>query len=181
MKLLLIFSVLFWSANTLAACNSILDFETKRLHSQKTINFCQQFQGKVLLVVNTASQCGFSYQFKELEALYQKYRQRGFEIVGFPSNDFQQEHDNEALTAKVCYVNYGVSFNMVAPSNVKGEQSNHFFKQLAQATQHSPDWNFNKYLINHRGEVLAHFNSATPPLQSKLEKAVAEALKQKGS
>ncbi|GAM70626.1 glutathione peroxidase family protein [Vibrio sp. JCM 19236] len=92
------------------ACADILKVSQQKLNSTESIDFCQAFEGKTLLVVNTASQCGFTPQYKQLEALYQKYKQQGLVVVGFPSNDFNQDRGGEDNTAKVCYLDYGVTF-----------------------------------------------------------------------
>ena len=159
-----------------AACPDLLRFEAKKLRSSKQINFCEQFQDKVLLVVNTASRCGFTPQFKDLEALYQKYQAKGLEIIGFSSNDFRQEHASEEETASVCYKNYGVSFTMLAPTSVKGPQANAFYQTLIARTGQSPEWNFNKYLISRDTQQIEHFGSNISPQSSVLEQALVRQL-----
>jgi glutathione peroxidase len=126
--------------------------------------------------VNTASQCGFTPQFKELETLYQKYKDQGLEIVGFPSNDFRQEYKSEADTASICFINFGVTFTMLAPSSVTGSTKNDFYKILAERTGEEPSWNFNKYLISKDHESIKHFSSSTAPLNGSLEQLIVELL-----
>lgn len=143
-------------------CPSLFDFSATKLRSVEQIDFCEQFAGKALLVVNTASQCGFTPQFKGLERLHKTYGDQ-LAIVGFPSNDFRQEHTNTEKVADVCYVNYGVTFTMLEPSSVKGEGANAMFKQLARLSGQEPGWNFTKYLVSADGKNVQHFSSATKP------------------
>lgn len=173
---LLIASLFIFSAPAYANCDSLLEFESKKLHSKQTVNFCEKFNDKVLLVVNTASQCGFTPQFKELEVLYQKYKDQGLEIVGFPSNDFRQEYQSEEQTASVCFKNFGVTFTMLAPSSVKGSAKNDFYKSLVERTGKEPNWNFNKYLVSADGQSIEHFGSNTKPLNGTLEQVIAKSL-----
>ncbi|KMT65964.1 glutathione peroxidase [Catenovulum maritimum] len=167
------------SASTKDNCPELLNFSAKKLHSKKVIDFCSQFNNKVLLVVNTASQCGFTPQFKQLEALYKKYKTQGLEIVGFPSDDFFQEHDSESETAEVCYVNYGVSFAMLSSSAVRGSDVNPFYKQLIEQSDTSPKWNFYKYLVDPQGKVTNVYSSREEPLGGELEKQIQQLLKTK--
>jgi glutathione peroxidase len=156
-----------------AECGNLLDYSHRGLATSKETNLCEAHAGKVVLVVNTASQCGFTPQFEGLEALYRKYRDKGFVVLGFPSDDFKQELDEEEATADVCYVNYGVSFPMFATSSVKGENANALFQALNAATA-EPGWNFTKYLVDREGAVVQRFTSSVEPTNSPLEQRVAE-------
>jgi glutathione peroxidase len=173
MVLLALSSVSFGNpASPESKCSELLDFSASRLRASETIDFCESFGGKALLVVNTASRCGYTSQFRGLEELYQTYKDDGLAIVGFPSNDFRQEHGDAEKTAEVCYVNYGVTFDMVAESSVTGAKANTLFQRLRSETGESPSWNFNKFLIAPDGKTVRHFNSGERPRSGSLESAI---------
>jgi len=159
---MLVFSV---SANGAEPCSDLLNYKMSKLRSSEELDFCQAFRGKLILAVNTASNCGYTPQFKGLEALYQKYKDKGLVVVGFPSNDFNQEFAEPEKTAKVCYINYGVTFPMMEKSAVQGPAANAFFQNLIKTTGHAPEWNFNKYLIGRDGASVEAFASNVTPEQ----------------
>ena len=161
-----------------ASCPPLLEGQLPKLRAKESIDLCQRFAGKPLVIVNTASFCGFAPQFKGLEALYQRYKGQGLEVIGVPSDDFKQEAKTGEETAKVCYVNYGVTFTMTDPQTVKGPDAVHLFKILAQQTS-APKWNFYKYVVDRQGKVIANFSSLTKPDSPDLIKAVEAALASK--
>jgi glutathione peroxidase len=163
------------AAATAETCPAYLNQDLQKLHSSDTINICKAFAGKPLLIVNTASHCGFTPQFKGLQALYEKYKDRGLEVVGFPSNDFNQEAKTDTETAEVCYINYGVKFTMLKESSVKGESANPIFKELAKQTS-QPQWNFNKYLVKPDGTVTQYFDSKVTPDSDEMNQAIEKLL-----
>lgn len=150
-----------------AACPDFLNTEMRKLSSKERINFCEAYEGKPLLIVNTASNCGYTKQFDGLEDLYQDYRDRGLVVIGFPSDDFFQEENDEGDVASVCYEKYKVSFPMIATSAVRGRDVNPVFKGLGEAKGY-PRWNFYKYLVSPEGEVIERFSSNVAPDNTKL-------------
>ena len=156
-------------------CPAWLNTDLQQLRSQQTINLCDLKQDKVLLLVNTASACGFTGQFEGLETLYQNYKDRGFTIAGFPSDSFFQEHNDAEKTAEVCYINYGVTFTMLESSNVRGKKANPVFTHLAKE-KGAPKWNFYKYLITRDGQVSQWYNSKTEPNDKTLIADIEQAL-----
>jgi len=151
------------SAQTAApACPAILQHTFARLQDEKPQSLCQ-YAGKVVLVVNTASFCGFTPQYKGLEALDSKYRSRGLVVLGFPSNDFAQEAGSNKEIADFCESTFGVKFPMFAKSSVRGPDASPLFKQLAQLSGTTPKWNFYKYLIGRDGKVVDAYSSMTAP------------------
>jgi len=157
-------------------CPVVLQHELPKLRSKDSVDLCQTFQGKALVVVNTASHCGFTPQFKGLEALYQRYKDDGLEVLGVPSDDFFQESDEEAETAEVCYVNYGVTFTMTQTQAVRGRDATPLFRELAEQAGQAPRWNFYKYVVDRQGRVVAHFSSKVKPDDPRLIAAVEKAL-----
>jgi glutathione peroxidase len=151
------------TATTPAPCPTILQHRFPRLQDEQPQDLCQ-YAGQVVLVVNTASYCGFTQQYKGLEALYRRYRERGFVVLGFPSNDFgQQEPGSNQQIAEFCENTFGVQFPMFAKSSVRGAQANPLFKQLVARTGTSPKWNFYKYLISRDGQTVLAYNSLVAP------------------
>ena len=158
-----------------AACPALLQHTFPRLQDEKPQSLCQ-YSGQVLLVVNTASYCGFTPQYEGLEKLQARYRERGLVVLGFPSNDFLQEKGSNAEIADFCENTFGVKFPMFGKSAVRGSDANPLFRQLAASTGKAPSWNFNKYLIARDGRVLAHYGSTTRPDDPALLKALEQEL-----
>ncbi|NBS76844.1 MAG: glutathione peroxidase [Betaproteobacteria bacterium] len=152
------------STNAAAAeCPNLLRHTVERLQDEKAQNLCQ-YAGQVVVVVNTASYCGFTPQYKSLEALYDKYKDKGLVVLGFPSNDFSQEPGNNQKIADFCENTYGVKFPMFSKTTVRGSDASPLFKQLTQATDTAPKWNFYKYLISRDGKQVKSYNSTTDPM-----------------
>jgi len=156
------------------ACPSLLQHSVLRLQDEKPQSLCQ-YSGKVVVVVNTASFCGFTPQYKGLEALNDKYQGRGLVVLGFPSNDFSQESGSNKDIAAFCESTFGVKFPMFTKTSVSGKDASPLFRQLAAASGTAPRWNFYKYIISRDGTSVVSFNSMTEPGSSKF---VAEIEKQ---
>ena len=158
-----------------AACPPLLQHTLPRLQDEKPQPLCQ-YAGKVLLVVNTASYCGFTKQYEGLEALNAKYAAQGLVVMGFPSNDFRQEDADQKKIADLCFNTFGVRFPMFTPVSVRGSGAHPLFAALTRGTGQAPSWNFNKYLVGRDGEPIAHFGSTTAPTSATLVGAVEKAL-----
>ena len=163
------------TARAADACPATLNHQFPRLQDEKPQSLCQ-YSGKVLLVVNTASFCGFTPQYKGLEALHAKYKDRGLVVLGFPSNDFAQEKGSNKEIAEFCENTYGVKFPMFGASHVRGAHANPLFLQLAQATGHQPLWNFHKYLIGRDGKAVASYGTRTEPDDAALVRDIEKQL-----
>jgi glutathione peroxidase len=155
------------SAAAPGRCPSVLDHKLMNLQDEP-VSLCE-YRGKVLLVVNTASQCGYTPQYEGLEKLYRRYRDRGLVVLGFPANDFGgQEPGSNREIARFCQVNYGVSFPMFAKTSVVGAGANPVFRELAAQTGRPPRWNFSKYLVDRTGQPVASFASTVEPTDPQL-------------
>jgi glutathione peroxidase len=145
-----------------SACPAVLQKTFKKLQDESDQSLCQ-YAGKVILVVNTASYCGYTSQYEGLEALYAKYASRGLVVLGFPSNDFEQEPGNNKDIADFCYNTYGVKFPMFAKTSVVGKNANPLYVDLARVTNKRPAWNFHKYLLDRNGNPVDSFASVVSP------------------
>lgn len=135
-----------------------------------------EFEGDVVLVVNTASECGYTPQFEGLQKLYEERRQEGFTVLGFPADDVAgQEPRDDAAIAEFCEKNFGVEFPMFAKSDVVGESANPLYQRLAAAAG-EPTWNFNKYLLDRKGRVVEHYEQGTGPDDPELNSRIDELL-----
>lgn len=179
MRFLIIFALLFgatWSHAETA--NNFFELSATTLEGKK-INF-STYRGKVVLVVNTASQCGFAPQLKALEALYKKYADRGFVVLAFPSNDFKQEKEDGTAIQKSAEKEYGTTFPFFEKAPVKGKDKQPVYQFL---TSKKPGllfddvgWNFEKFLVNRKGEVVERWSSVTKPSSESIVKVIEKAL-----
>lgn len=158
-----------------ASCPTLLNHTFARLQDDVPQSLCQ-YQGNVILVVNTASYCGFTSQYEGLEKLYAKYKDRGLVVLGFPSNDFgNQEPGSNKEIAEFCSNTFGVKFPMLAKTSVKGSNANPLFKQLAKQAE-SPGWNFHKYILDRDGKLVRSFSSLVGPSDRRLTAEIERAL-----
>lgn len=174
MKIICIYFLLFVSSYSLA-CSSILDTEIRVLDSSETVNLCK-YEDNVVMVVNVASRCGYTYQYASLQSLYEEYKDQGFVVLGVPSRDFFQEYSSEEDVAEFCSTEYGVNFPMFATSKVRGNKASPLFKKLIAATGEEPTWNFNKYLISRDGERIYKYGSKVKPDSPELKNQIEELL-----
>lgn len=159
-----------------SACPALLNEAFSPLMGGAQRSLCQ-YQGRVVLVVNTASECGFTPQYEALEALYRKYKDRGLVVLGFPANDFGgQEPGSDRQIAEFCRVNYGVSFPMFSKTRVSGAGANSLFAALAAASGEAPSWNFHKYLIDRSGTRVQNFPTRIAPDSAQLVGAIERLL-----
>lgn len=181
--LMVITSLLFLSQNAEANMNetSAYDFTFQKLHDEDMLPL-KQFKGQVLLIVNTASHCGFTPQYNDLEKLYTTYKDQGLVVIGVPSNDFgSQEPGTSEEIAKFCEINYGVTFPMTEKEVVSGGNAHPFYKWAKQVLGFgtAPKWNFHKYLVDRHGNLIDYFNSTTSPDSKSIKQAIEKALADK--
>ncbi|AWH53922.1 glutathione peroxidase [Stenotrophomonas sp. ESTM1D_MKCIP4_1] len=163
------------SASALAA--DLLDVSYRPLAGKQQVNLEKRYHGQVLLVVNTASKCGYTPQYEGLEALHKQYAGKGFAVLGFPSNDFKgQEPGDEKQIQDFCTLTYGVKFPMFEKVHVIGAEATPLYQRLTAATGVAPGWNFHKYLVGRDGKVIAQFPSKVTPDDPQLKAAIDKAL-----
>ncbi len=173
----LLLSVLLFGASHMAnaACSELYNHQLTTLQGDK-INLCD-YQDKPILVVNTASKCGFTPQFDALEGLYSKYKGNGLLVIGFPSNDFRQEPGNDKQIGDFCKLTYAVKFPMMTKSSVTGPNANAFYKQLSAKTGQSPQLNFYKYVILPGGKDVYVYSSDVKPDSAEILDRIKPSLK----
>ncbi len=166
-----------------AKTKSVLDFKMKNIDGKEVA--LKSYKGDVLLIVNTASRCGYTPQYEGLEAIYEKYNSQGFKVLGFPANNFNsQEPGSEAEIKEFCESKYKVTFPMFAKISVKGDDQHPLYNFLTKKEtnpQFAGDisWNFNKFLVNRKGEVVARFSSEDTPESEAVTSAIEKYLKEK--
>ena len=149
-------------------CPALFDHKMKQLHSSQTLDLCQVVAGRPVLLVNTASHCGFTGQLADLERIHKTYKNQGLVVIGVASDSFNQEADSEGEIAEVCFKNFGVSFTMLAPVSVKGDSAHPLYQAIA-AQDSFPSWNFFKYLIDRNGKVVSSSSSFRIPTDTELQ------------
>lgn len=168
-------AVVATDAGTSLECPQLLQHTFNRLQTGESQSLCQ-FNGKVLLVVNTASYCMYTRQYEGLEAMYRKYRNRGLVVIGFPTNDFNQEPGSNGEIAEFCRTTYGVQFPMYEKTSIGRIAANPLFAELAAATGKAPTWNFHKYVVDRHGKPVASFGSAVTPTDRELTDLIEQLL-----
>lgn len=159
--------------------NTIYDYQLKTLSGDDVS--LSEYEGDLVLIVNTASECGYTPQYKDLQSIYESYKDEGFQVLGFPANNFGgQEPGSDDEIAEFCEINYGVTFPMFTKVSVKGEDQHELFQFLTRAD--NPDftgeikWNFEKFLIDRNGNVVRRFRSTVKPTDSEITEAIEKAL-----
>ena len=177
MRTIIFLLLSFICAPVLACQGSLLDHDFRRLASSENVNLCQAYSDKVVLVVNTASKCGYTPQYEGLEKLYEEYAAEGLVVLGFPSNDFLgQEPGTEEQIQDFCRLTYGVKFPMFEKTTVTEKHAHPFYVALAATAGTYPTWNFHKYLIGRDGKLITNFSPRTKPYDDEVIAAIKNAL-----
>jgi len=161
-------------------CPAALNFSVRALGEDEPVNLCETYKGKVVIIVNTASKCGFTPQFEGLEKLYSTYKDRGLVVLGFPSNDFAgQDPGSEQEIKDFCELTYGVNFPMFEKTHAAKANASPIYQTLGEMAGEFPSWNFHKYVLNTKGELIGSFSSFVTPQSDKLIKLIEANLLQK--
>jgi glutathione peroxidase len=161
-----------------ANCSENLNFDVRTLNTDSALNLCEAYQGKVILIVNTASKCGYTGQYEALESLYEKHKQDGLVVLGFPSNDFGgQEPGTEQQIADFCVNTYAIKFPMFQKTSVKKANADPLYKKLGEQAGY-PRWNFHKYLLDRDGKLVDSFTSPVTPDSPQIVGRIEQLLKQ---
>jgi len=174
----IVLSIVLGISGAVLASDGLLDRSYRPLAGKQQVDLAEAYGGDVLLIVNTASKCGFTPQFDALEALHARYKGKGFAVLGFPSGDFKaQEFEDEKKIQAFCTLTYGVKFPMFEKVHVVGADATALYKDLLAATGEAPEWNFHKYVVGRDGKVVASFPSRTTPDDPRVVAAIEQALK----
>jgi glutathione peroxidase len=158
------------------ACPPTLDVTARPLAGQEPVRLCDPYAGKVVLVVNTASRCGYTPQFEALESLYKTYKDRGLVVLGFPSNDFRQELGTEQEIGDFCRLTYGVEFPMFSKTRVMKANADPIYRTLGELAGEYPSWNFHKYLLDRDGRLVGSYPTVVEPDDPRILKKIEELL-----
>ena len=170
-KILLVFLTMFVTKSfAMSEFNKIFDFEFEDIDGNKVS--LEKFQGKPIILINTASRCGFTPQYGNLQNLFLKYKDTDLTIIATTSNSFSQEYSDTEDIKKICLVNYGVGFVTSSPMNVKGSDAHPIFSWINNEYNESPKWNFYKYLFDRDGKLVKSWSSMTKPDSSKITKHI---------
>ena len=167
---------MFFSTKSISSEKSFHDFSIESISGKDIV--LADYKDKVVLLVNTASQCGFTPQYAGLQKIYDRYKDDGFVVLGVPSDDFNQELSNDDDVKKFCEIRYGVNFPLTSIQKIKGESAHPLYKWISGNTSviGQPRWNFHKYLISKEGQIVNWFSSMTSPTSEGLLKQVEQAL-----
>ena len=167
---------MFFSTKSTSSDKSFHDFSIESISGEDIV--LADYKDKVVLLVNTASQCGFTPQYAGLQKIYDRYKDDGFVVLGVPSDDFNQELSNDDDVKKFCEIRYGVNFPLTSIQKIKGESAHPLYKWISGNTSviGQPRWNFHKYLISKEGQIVNWFSSMTSPTSDGLLKQIEQAL-----